>query len=247
MDWSDEGIVLGLRRHGEDAAVLSLLTRDHGRHRGLVRGAFGRRGRGLYQPGNEVLAAWRARLADHLGSFACELKRDRAEALLDDAAKLEGLAAACAVVDSVLPDREPHPEIHAATLALLDAVAALDDWPLAYVHWELMLLEALGFALDLERCALSGAGDGLAFVSPRSGRAVTLAAAGQWRERLLPLPGFLVPGRGQPAVAEDLAAGLALTGHFLERQIWHPQDKPMPAARTRLVERYARATTTSGV
>ena len=234
MDWSDEGIVLSARKHGESAAIVTLLTRAHGRHLGLVHGGAGRRGRGVYQPGNRVAARWRARLAEHLGTYVCELERSVAAAFLDDPARLAGLSAACAVAEATLPERESHPAVFEAMLALLEAFET-PGWDQAYVRWELGLLQELGFGLDLSKCAATGVKDALAYVSPRTGRALSLSAGGRWRDRLLPLPGFLI---GQPG-AGTVADGLALTGYFLERHVLSPGQRSLPAARTRLAERFA--------
>jgi DNA repair protein RecO (recombination protein O) len=245
IGWSDDGIVLAVRKHGESAAIVSLLTAAHGRHAGLVRGGAGRRQRGVLQPGNEVRAAWRARLADHLGTYSLESVRARAALLLDRPARLAGLAAACAVTEVTVPEREPHPALHAAFAALLDALADSVAWPAVYVRFELGLLQELGFGLDLSRCAVSGATDDLAYVSPRTGRAVAAAAAEPWKERLLPLPRFLLGAQAGGLGADDLRHGMALTGHFLERHVLAPTGKTMPAARTRLLDQLHDPATTS--
>ncbi|MEE8189291.1 MAG: DNA repair protein RecO [Kiloniellales bacterium] len=235
MHWSDEGIVLSARPHGENAAVVHLLTRGQGRHAGLVRGAQGRRARGVYQPGNLVAAQWSGRLAEHLGSYTCELVESYAARVLDDAGPLAALIAAAAVSERALPEREPHAACFEGFLALLDALTG-DHWAEAYVRWELALLAELGFGLDLSACAGGGANDQLAYVSPRTGRAVSLAAGEPYRERLLRLPGFLV-GRGGGG-PEEVAQGLELTGFFLERHVFAPHHQTIPAARRRLAERF---------
>lgn len=237
MNWRDEAIVLSARRHGESAAVVGLLTREHGRHAGLVRGASGTGARGVLQTGNLVAATWNARLADHLGQLKCELLRAHAADLLDDPGRLAALAAACALVEAVLAEREPHPEVFAGTTALIEALSG-EAWAAAYVHWELNLLDALGFGLELQSCAVTGAAADLAYVSPKTGRAVSDAGAGPYRERLLALPGFLI-GAGTAGEA-DILAGLRLTGYFLDRHVLAPHDRGMPAARTRLVDRLSR-------
>lgn len=242
MDWTDDAIVLSARRHGENAAVASLLTRAHGRHAGLVRGGAGKRGRAVLQPGNIVHAHWRARLTEHLGAFTLEQGRGTAARLFADPLRLAALASACALADATLQEREPHPAVHDGLrdlIAILEQDETQESWPETYVRWEIRLLADLGFGLDLERCAATGTEDGLAFVSPRTGRAVSEAAAGPWRERLLPLPGFLAnTGPESPATGADaVAQGLSLTGHFLARHVFEPQGKPMPAARRRLDER----------
>ena len=238
MDWTDHGIVLATRKHGETSVVLSLLTHDHGRHVGLVRGGAGQRARGILQPGNVVSAQWRARLSEQLGTFTCELVRASAAGLLDDPLRLAGLSAACAMAETALPEREAHGALYKG---LLDLIAALpgDDWPSRYVHWEMAMLRDLGFGLDLSECAATGRNDQLAYVSPKSGRAVSLAAGEPYRKSLLPLPAFLLTG--MPATPADVADGLRLSGYFLERHVFSQGRRGLPAARQRLLERLERA------
>ena len=235
MNWSDEGIVLSARPHGETSAVVQLLTRDRGRHAGLVRGGQGRRARAIYQPGNLVAATWNARLAEHLGSYGCELLESYAARALDDPDRLAALSAAAALSETALPEREPHAACFEGFRALLDALSG-DHWAEVYVRWELALLAELGFGLDLDGCAAGGANDQLAFVSPKSGRAVSLAAGEPYRDRLLALPGFLARRGG--GGAEEVEQGLALTGFFLERHVFAPHHQGLPAARRRLAERF---------
>ena len=236
MDWTDDGIVLSARRHGETSAIVQLLTATHGRHAGLVRGGAGKRARGLYQPGNQVRAAWRARLAEHLGAYTCELATSRAAGLMDDPARLAALSAACAVAEAALPEREPHAPVYNGFIALLDALEA-DTWPEVYVRWELGLLAELGYGLELDKCAATGRNDQLAWVSPKSGRAVSLSAGEPYRDRMLPLPAFLTNGSEAPPA--DIAAGLGLTGFFIDAHLCRPFGRSLPAARERLAARFA--------
>jgi len=189
----------------------------------------------VLQPGNRVHARWRARLGEHLGAFTCELTQAVAATLLGDRHRLAGLSAACVVAASTLPEREPHPRVYDGLGGLLASFAG-DDWPSAYVRWELALLAELGFGLDLSSCAATGRNDQLAYVSPKSGCAVSLAAGEPYRRNLLALPGFLLADEavGSP---EDVARGLALTGYFLERNVFRHLDKGLPAARDRLAQR----------
>jgi DNA repair protein RecO (recombination protein O) len=235
MDWQDEAIVLGHRRHGESSAIVSLLTRHHGRYRGVARGAFGKSGRGVYLAGNLVMARWRARLADHLGNLHCELIEGHAARLMEDAGRLDALAAACALCEAVLPERQPHPATYGALSALLAALES-DPWPSVYVHWELALLRDLGYGLDLGTCAATGTNDDLAFVSPKSGRAVSRAAGEPYRDRLLALPAFLVAG-GE-GNRDQIRDGLRLTAHFIERHGLIVERGPLPAVRLRLARRF---------
>lgn len=238
MDWRDEGVLLAVRRHGESAAIIDVLTPGHGRHAGVVRGGGGRRMAPVLQPGAQLDLAWRARLAEHVGTFTVDPVRNRSGALLGDAVALAALSSVCAILLRVLPERDPQPALYARTVALLDLLGDRPDWPLAYLWWERALLEDTGFGLDLSRCAVTGAVEGLAFVSPRTGRAVSAAGAGDWAARLLPLPDCLRSGRGGgPA---DWAAGLAVTGHFLEHALLAESGGTMPEARRRLAAALAR-------
>ncbi len=232
MEWTDDGIVLAVRRHGEAAAIVSLLTAAHGRHAGLVRGGASRRLRGVLQPGNTLAATWRARLEDHLGAYTVEPLRSGA-ALYDRPGPLAALISATALLEAALPERAPHAELFRALGGLLEALET-PDWAKSYVHWELFLLADLGFGLDLSSCAATGTNDSLAYVSPRSGRAVSLSAGEPWRDRLLPLPAFLVSGSGAADVRQVLD-GLRLTGWFLERHVFAPHGRKTPDARERLI------------
>ncbi len=232
MEWRDEGALIAMRLHGESAAIIEVFTAAHGRHLGVVRGGASRRMAAMLQPGSQLQVTWSARLDEHLGSFVVEPLVSRA-AILSDRLALAGLNAICALLHLALPERDPHPALWAATVALLDLLTT-GDWTLAYLRWELGLLGELGFGLDLGRCAVTGSREDLAFVSPRSGRAVSRGAAGGWAARLLPLPPALL-GQG-PLHGDDLAQGLALTGHFLYRGLLPVLfDRPLPEARSRLI------------
>lgn len=233
MEWSDEGIVLSVRRLGESSAVLSVLTLDYGRHSGLVRGGAGRRIRGILQPGNRISARWRARLQDHLGTINCEPRQMLSPAILGDRLRLAAVAAACAVAETALPQREPVAATYRSLTDLFTAVESNPQWPACYVRWEVALLAELGFALDLRCCAVTGATGDLTYVSPRSGRAVSATAGAQWHDRLLRLPLFLI-GDAAPTGRDAIADGLALTGHFLLRHVYGEQGRRLPAARARL-------------
>ncbi len=235
MQWDDAGFVVAVRRHGESAVIVELLTREHGRHLGLVRGGQSPKARAALQPGNEVWALWRGRLSEQLGSFACELVRAHPARLLDDPDRLAALAAAASLVAACLPEREPHADVFAGFAVLLEALDSAQDWPLYYVRWECGLLSALGFGLDLSRCAVTGATDGLAYVSPRTGRAVSREAGRPYHDKLLPLPEFL--WRAAAADSSQIAQGLRLAEHFLQHHVLLPHGRPMPPARARLAQR----------
>jgi DNA repair protein RecO (recombination protein O) len=243
MEWHDEGIILGVRKHGETASIVSLLTREHGRHMGLVRGGQSRRRQGLLQPGNLVNAGWRARLAEHLGTFTLETGRDFAAEVLDDGLRLKTLSALTALLESTLAEQDPQPQIYALSLGMIERLtdasgeseAARLDWLADYVRWELDLLRNIGFGLDLGSCAATGGTEELIYVSPRSGRAVSAAAGAPWREKLLDLPLFLADPGAVPDSLGEIAAGLRLTGHFLKRHQFAAESQHIPAARDRLV------------
>lgn len=233
MEWTDDGIVLGLRPFGENGAILEALTREHGRHLGLVRGAMSKRLKGALEPGNAVKLHWRGRLDQQLGGYTVELAAARAAQFFDDALKLAALSSACAVCAALLPERELHVRAFDALDALLMSIIehASPSWLEDYVRFELMLLEDLGFGLDLTQCAVTGSQDDLRFVSPKTGRAVSASAAAPYRDRLLKLPLFLTP-EGGAAAANDLVDGLVLTGFFLERvALEHSATLPQPRAR----------------
>lgn len=234
MDWQDDGILLTTRPHGESSAIIEVLTAAHGRHLGVVRGGGSRRMAGVLIPGTQLALRWRARLEDHMGSFTVEPKGSRA-AILEDRGRLAALNSAVSLLHLSLPERDPHPGLYALSLGLFDQLAEGEDWLAHYVHWELQLLSEMGYGLDLGACAVTGGRENLAYVSPRTGRAVSREAAGDWAARLLPLPRMLRPGANG---AVDPDAALALTRHFLARAL---PDAPLPDARARLqswVERH---------
>ncbi|MCB1395493.1 MAG: DNA repair protein RecO [Rhodobacter sp.] len=239
MDWTGEGILLLARPHGESAAIIEVLTPDRGLWKGVVRGGTGRRMAPVLQPGAQLQLAWRARLDDHLGHFTVEPLRLRAAALMADADRLAALNALCALTVFALPERAPHPRLFRVVELLLDRMAGGEAWHGAYLLFERVLLEETGFGLDLTECAVTGATEGLAYVSPKSGRAVTAAGAGIYADRLLPLPDLLV----HPEAPDDraqMAQGLRTTGHFLA-EVLAPElgHKPLPEARARLAARFA--------
>lgn len=231
MQWTDEGIVIGTRRHGETSLIVELLTRSHGRHLGLVRGGRSRRWRPVLQAGNTLAATWRARLDEHLGHFAVEPVVDRAARLMETAAAIYGMQVTAALL-RLLPERESHPRLYEFLTAILEA---FDDPPLAaslIARLEVLLLEDLGFGLDLDQCAVTGSNDDLAYVSPKTGRAVTRAAGEAYQNRLLALPPFLL---GPPAATTpsppEVAAAFRLTGYFLARHVYEPRGIEVPEAR----------------
>ena len=240
MEFEDEAYVLSARAHGENGAIVDLLTAGHGRYAGHVAGGASRRMRPFLQAGSRVLVKWRARTAEHLGSVQLEPVGEGASGLFDDPLALAGLSAAAAVAAGALPEREPHPGAFDAFAALAGAFHHPEVWPAVFVRFEAGLLQELGFGLDLSRCAATGALDDLVYVSPRTGRAVSRAAGEPYRDRLLRLPPFLcaAQNRLQPG---DVGDGLELTGRFLESFVFAPLNRPLPPARVWLIDKLREA------
>src|SRR3954471_3400456 len=240
MEFEDDAFVLSARAHGEAGAIVDFLTAGHGKYTAHVAGGASRRIKPFLQPGAQVVARFRARVSDQLGSASLEPVGEGPSALFDDALALAGLSAAAAIAAGALPEREPHPGAFLAFEALTGALLDPDIWPAVFVRFEAGLLQDLGFGLDLSKCAATGAVDDLTFVSPRTGRAVSRAAGQPYADRLLPLPPFLLSAQGRLA-AGDVGAGLAITGHFLEQFIFNPLNRPLPPARIWLRDRLAEA------
>lgn len=240
MDFTDEGIVLGARPHGENHAVAAIFTHLHGRWAGLVHGGQGRHKRPLLQAGNAVKTEWKGRLEESLGFFALELMHAHAAELMHDRLSLGGLNAACAVAAECLPEREAHSRAYHAMRILIDNLDKIDMWPALMARWELGLLAELGFGLTLDRCAATGTADNLIYVSPKSACAVSAEAGAPYKDKLLPLPAFLSGASSEASLAEAIDA-LKTTGYFIETRILHLADKELPPARAQLLELLSRA------
>jgi DNA repair protein RecO (recombination protein O) len=243
MQWQDEGIVLSVRPHGETAVILDLLTRDHGRHAGLVFGGRSRKLRPVLQTGNHIDAEWSGRLSENLGTLKVELRRGfAAEAMADPLA----LAALMAIADlgRLLADRDPHPNLFEITLFMLGFLDDATVWPALYARWELALLDELGVGLDLEQCASTGATHDLIYVSPKSGRAVSAEAGEPFKDRLLPLPAFLRRRRpgllNSEATRQAVLDALSMTGSFLASRVFRPREMPGSDARGYLIDQLTR-------
>jgi DNA repair protein RecO (recombination protein O) len=236
MEFEDDAYVLSARPFGETGAIVELVTRLHGKYAAHVAGAASRRMKPFLQAGARVTLRYRARTADQLGSAALEPAGEGPSALFDDRLALAGLASATAVAAGALPEREPHPGAFLGLEALIASLEAPDIWPAVYVRFEAGLLADLGFGLDLSKCAVTGSADDLVYVSPRTGRAVSAAAGEAYKDRLLALPRFLLSAQGGLG-AGDVAAGLAITGHFLDRFVFAPLNRPLPPARLWLRDR----------
>ncbi len=234
-NWRDHGVVLSVRAHGENGAVVSLLTEDHGRHAGYVRGIGSSKLRGVVEPGNLVNAAWSSRISDHLGAFVIEPERAITGPLMHDPLRLAALISACSLCDAALPEREGHPGLFHGLLALLDALEG-ETWGASYLMWEIALMRELGFGLELSQCAAGGDSSMLVYVSPKSGRAVSQEKGEPYHDKLLRLPDFLRPG-GSDIGLEEVFHGLVMTGHFLEHWVFAQSTKGVPEPRVRLQER----------
>lgn len=244
MDWRDEGILLSSRRHGESSAIAEVFTREHGRHMGVVRGGGSRRMAPILQPGARLALEWRARLDEHMGAFRVEPLPSRTALVLGDRAALAALGSVTALLSACLAEREAHGTLYARTLEFLEALGLARDWPGLYAGWELALLADMGFGLDLSACAVTGRPEGLAWVSPRSGRAVSREAGAPWAEKLLDLPAFLRDGweEGAALAPGQVAAALRLSGHFLHARLAPALAREvLPPARDRAVEAILRA------
>ena len=234
VSFEDRGIVLATRAFGEHDIIATVFGAERGRFTGLVKGGSGRKFRGLLQPGNVLKTWWRARLDEQLGVLTVEPLNLMAGRMLDSAIALAGISAVCALLDVSLPDREPHAALYDSTVDVLTALES-DAAGARYAMWELGLLRELGFGLDLSACAVTGATDGLEFVSPKSGRAVSRAGAGDYVDRLLRLPSFLT-GDSVPSSIDDVRAALKLTGHFLDAHVFAGHGRTQPPARARFVD-----------
>ncbi|GLQ35042.1 DNA repair protein RecO [Amylibacter marinus] len=241
MDWSGEGVILSVRKHGETSAIIDVFTPDRGRHAGVVRAGASRKMAPILQPGTQVAVEWRARLEEHLGSYRVEPLKSRANAL-QDRLRLAGLTATCALACFAFPERMELAGLYARTIDLMDRIDGTGAWADAYALWELSVLEDLGHGLDLSACAASGVTQDLIYVSPRTGRAVSRAGGAEWADRLLPLPDFLRNSFAEDNRIEVLNA-LKTTGHFLETALAPALgNRPLPAARDRLMKRLEKDT-----
>ena len=239
MEWRGAGILVAVRRHGESSAIIDVFTETHGLHAGVVRGGAGRRMGPILQPGAQLDVVWRARLEDHIGSYTVEPIRSRAAAAMSDRLMLAGLNAVTSLLIYCLPERQTHAALYRQTEPLLDLLEHPEVWPLAYLKWEMALLAEVGFALQLDACAVSGVTTDLGFVSPKSGRAVSRAAAGEWVDRLLPLPDILRGIGNAPDL--EVFEGLKTTGHFFHSQVAVILGgHPLPEARARFVDAFSR-------
>ena len=236
MEWTSEGVIVSVRKYGENSVIIDTLTPTHGRHLGVVRGGASRKMAATLQPGSQVKLEWRARLEEHLGNFRVEQLESRSD-MFDDRLRLAALSSICSIVTFSFPERIPVAELYNSTLNLMDTLNTGGDWKPLYALWELQVLEEMGFGLDLTSCAVTNVTQDLIYVSPKSGRAVSRKAAGEWMERLLPLPSFL-RNKFETANNEDILNSLKTTGHFLSSWLATSLgERKLPEARNRLISR----------
>lgn len=233
MDWSDEGLILGVRRHGETAAILEVLTRRHGRYLGLIHGGQSRKMRPVLQTGNSVAVNWRARLSEQLGTFSAEIIQSYAAIALQDKKALAGLNTVCGLA-RLLPEREQQGGLYEAMIVILDHLQLNEVWPGLLVRWELELLRELGVGLDLNKCVVTGSRSELVYVSPKSGCAVSETAGKPYHDKLMKLPVFLTSESQAQVTEKDILSGLELTGYFLQNRVLEARGLEFPEARRRL-------------
>lgn len=244
MEWQDEGIVLGVRRHGETSAIAEIMTKTRGRHLGLVRGGRSRRMQPVLQPGNGVSVTWRARLDQHLGAYQVEPTELRAARLMETATGVYGVQAMAALL-RLLPERDPHPHLYEALGIILENLHEPAGAGELFVRFEIAMLEDLGFGLDLNRCAATGTREDLRYVSPKTGRAVSARAGEPWADRMLALPEFLAEGSSRSAAPDTLSDAFRLTGHFLQRHVYEPRGVDVPEARAGFIQAALKALSAS--
>jgi DNA repair protein RecO (recombination protein O) len=237
-EWKDQGILLSAKLHAENGAIVSLLTKEHGRHLGYIKGAHSKRNRALLQPGTIVSAQWRARIVDSLGTYKLEEEKQIISFFLDEPLKLSALQSACSLCNATLPERERHKEVYDGFLALLDTLHKT-GWEGAYIYWEIALLRELGFSLDFSRCASGSDSTNLYYMSPKSGRAVSYEAGYEYKDRLLELPDFLKP-KGYMFNETEILKGLKLTGYFLNNWVFGQHSTGIPEERLRFENRFAK-------
>jgi DNA repair protein RecO (recombination protein O) len=248
MQWEADALILAARPHGETSAIVDVFSREHGRFTGLVRGGNSRRLRPVLQPGNMVMATWRARLSEHLGVISVDAGRAYAAEAMSEASLLAGLSSLCALMQ-ITPERQAYPRLYDTAMLVLEALADAeighngqtdtDVWLPILARFEMALLEETGFGLDLSCCAATGEIEDLIYVSPRSGRAVSREAGAPYADKMFALPAFLLDPAAE-ATTQDVRHALELLGHFLERRVYLPNEAKLPAARERLIDMVSR-------
>ncbi len=237
MQWTDSGIILSVRKYGENSAVIRIFSENHGVYGGVARGVHSKANRGILLPGNRVSATWNARLSEQLGAFKCELIEANTAMLMAEYDRLTGLSSACTLIDSALPERHTYPHLYQCFQEFLSSLKNTETWYESYVWLEMNILAECGFGLDLSACAATGTTRNLTYVSPKSARAVSAEAGEPYRDKLLPLPPFLLGIYKNNRVApSEILDGLHLTGYFLELGLFTPHNRKLPPVRQRLLD-----------
>ncbi len=234
MEWRSDGILLATRKHGETSLIIDTFCPGHGRYSGVVKGGASRKFAPILQVGAQLDLTWKARLQNHLGSFKVELIRARTVHAMSDRVLTAGVISVSTILSKVLPERQPYDSFYRTTEDLLDLLSQPNVWPLAYLHWELELLTVLGYGLDLSKCAVTGSTENLRYVSPKTGRAISEKAAGQWVPKLLHLPSIIIKGSDN---SDGISDGLKLTGYFLKKKVFNEFSVRSPVSeRQRFVD-----------
>lgn len=233
MDWQDTGFFLSAKPYGEHAAIASVMTKHHGKRSGMIWNAKSKKMASILTEGNQLSIVWRARLHELLGTFKVELEKQRTEIVFSGPIALNALNSICTLLDSLLPQFDPHRKLYTETVRLLDRINSTQNWLIDYLEWEILLLKEIGFGLDLEKCAVTNSEKNLAYISPKSGCAVSKEGAGEWASKLFPLPQCMLSGKVKEQ--EEILDGLQITGHFLKKG-FHPHSglPKLPHSRLRL-------------
>jgi DNA repair protein RecO (recombination protein O) len=239
MRWESEGIILGFNNYNEKSYILDIFTKEHGRHKGLIRGIHSKNLRSVIEPGNEVKAFWSGRLETHLGNFKVEPIKSWSSFILNNKNKLSALSSLCSLISSTMAEKQPNDLIYNRSRKIIQIMTSKDDqWIKEYINWELDLLSEIGYGIDLSSCVVTEKKDGLMYVSPTSGRAVTSEGAGIYRNKLIKLPAFILLKECQCS-REDIINGLELTEHFLRKRFFEPNNLNFPQSRNRLKEMFS--------
>jgi DNA repair protein RecO (recombination protein O) len=236
MSWESNGLILNFSKYNEKSYILEIFTEEHGKHKGIIRGLHSKNKRSIIEPGNEVFATWSGRLETHLGNYNVEPIKLWSSHVLQFKDKLSAISSICSLISLTMAERQPNPIIYFSSKKLIEIVASKrEDWIREYVFWEMQLLSEIGYGLDLERCAVTSKSSDLVYVSPSSGRAVTNEGAGDFRNKLLPLPKFMTDFKANYD-NDDIYNALNLTEFFFKKRFFLPNNLNFPQSRNRLKE-----------
>jgi len=236
MRWESNGLILNFFKYNEKSYILEIFTEEHGKHKGIIRGLHSKNKRSIIEPGNEVFATWSGRLETHLGNYNVEPIKLWSSHILQFKDKLSAISSICSLISLTMAERQPNPLIYFSSKKLIEIVASTrNDWIREYVFWEMQLLSEIGYGLDLERCAVTSKSSDLVYVSPSSGRAVTNEGAGDFKNKLLPLPKFMTNFKANYD-NDDIYNALNLTEFFFKKRFFLPNNLNFPQSRNRLKE-----------